>query len=492
MQDEKRHSSVGAFFWSFLEQGGTKAMGLIVQIILARLLSPSAFGVLAILLVVINLVDIVAQSGMGTALIQSKNADDTSFTTAFWLSEALAMAMYLLVFVAAPAISAYYAMPDLTRYLRVMSLVLLTNAANSIQRSYLQKTFDFKGLFRANTIAAFASGIVGIALAAFGAGVWALVAQTLSLSVFACLVLIHVVPWRPSFTFRKSEAGELFSFGWRMCVSGIINTLYTSVSELILGKAVPSSELGFYSQGRKYPTSVITMLTNALANVLFPTFSELADDKERLKAAVKRGLRLGTFIVAPSSVLFAVIARPAIALLLTEKWLPCVPIFQMICISYVLLIPDIVNLRVYMALGRSDLYLNIQIEKVVLGIVGIGGTAFVTHDVYATAAGTMIFNYFAILFIETRPSKRLLDYGLLDQMKDLAPTLVASALAAVAAVPVGLAPMPNFLLLLVQALAYIAAFMACAHLLEPAALKEVKGMVIKVLKREDPSASKSK
>ena len=279
-----------------------------MQIVLARLLAPEAFGLLAIMLVVVEVGNVVSQSGLGAALIQDKEADDLSSTTAFWLSFALAICLYIIVFLAAPAIASFYGMPDLTTCLRVIALVLPINAANSIQRSLLQKNMDFKAIFKSSTIAVTISGIAGIITAIMGWGVWALVLQSLMQVAATCVVIAIQISWHPTFSFDTNRAKALFSYGWKICITGILNVIYTGVSELILGKASNASQLGFYSQGRKWPNAGISIASNALQNVMFPAFAELQDDPGRLKAAIRKAIIGGSFVMAPVSLLGCVCA----------------------------------------------------------------------------------------------------------------------------------------------------------------------------------------
>ena len=249
--------TTASFAWSFLEQGGSKVILLAVQVVLARLLSPEAFGVLAILLVVTQVSDSIAQSGLGMALIQKNDSDDRSYSTAWWLSLGLAAILYSALFLAAPAISLFYIMPDIVVYLRVLGLIVFFNSANSIQRSFLQRSLNFKSIFTATTLAALASGVAGIAMALLGFGIWALVAQSLLQSVFICIVMWIKVSWKPALIFDAGEAKSLFSYGWKICVTGILNVIYSGISELIIGRACSAGELGLYSQGRKYPQAAI-------------------------------------------------------------------------------------------------------------------------------------------------------------------------------------------------------------------------------------------
>ncbi len=470
-------NSKKSFFWSFLEQGGSKAIQLVVQIVLARLLSPEAFGVLAILLVVTQVADSIAQSGLGMALIQKSDATDRSYSTAWWLSLGLAAVLYIAVFLGAPSIATFYSMPDLAVYVRVLGLAVFFNSANSIQRSFLQRSLNFKSIFVATTIAALGSGVVGIVLAVLGFGVWALVAQSLLQSVLSCVVMWVEVSWKPALVFEVEEAKSLFGYGWKICITGILNVFYSGISELVLGRACTAGELGLYSQGRKYPQAAIGVMTNSIANVLFPMFSAIKDDSDALYAAIKRGLTLGTFIVAPMSLLAAVVAEPVVALLLTEKWLACVPVFQLTCVANAFLMLQLVNLRVYMALGDSALYMRLQIVKVLGGGACIWATAAITRSVYATAWANFIVSVVSILFVDLAPAKRLHGYSATCQVKDVLPVLALSAAASATALSVRLLGLGYVSELLLQCFVFGVVFLLGAKLVRFKGLSEALSLV---------------
>lgn len=463
----------GSFFWSFLEQGGAKFVQIIVQIVLARILAPEAFGLLAIMLVITSIMDSIAQSGFGMALIQKTDASDISYDTAFWLSMGIATLLYVALFVTAPYLASFYGMPALADSLRVLSLVVFFNSANSIQRSWMQKRMDFKGLFRISLIAVVCSGTIGIGAAFFGWGIWALVTQALAQSLFICVAMIFIVPWRPRFHFSKSEAAELYGYGWKICITGILNVFYIGVSELILGKACSAGELGFYSQGRKYPNAAIAVASNAMANVFFPAFADVKNDSARFRSRIERGLVLGTFAMAPISLLGAAIAEPAVAILLGEAWIPCVPIFALTCAANAIIMLQLVNLRAYMALGRSDLYMWLQVAKVALGVLVIGGTAFISHDVYATAWAAFFVGLICVIGIDMQPAARVHGYARSAQLYDVYPLLGAAAAAYIIAMCVTLFNQNYFIELLLQIVVYLVVYLAICKLFNFPALDEV-------------------
>lgn len=419
-----------SFLWSFLEQGSTSIVSLIVQIILARLLLPDDFGVMAILLVIISLANAISQSGLGTALIQKRDATKTTFSTAFWLSLLFSIILYAVIFLGAPLLAIIYSMPDLTLYLRILGLSVLFDSINSIQRSLLQKELRFKSLFRVNFFSILISAAISIILALNGFGIWSLIVQTICQVVASCLALFLQIPWKPSLEFNMYDAKDMFKYGWKICLTSILNTCYTGLSELIIGKTNTASDLGYYSQGRKWPNAAMGAVNNALQNVLFPALSTMQNDIPTFRSAIRKILSTGFYITAPICLLSAVIAEPLIAILLGESWLPCTLIFQFSCLGYVLIMPQAVNLRAYMALGHSGLYLKLQIIKVISGSVLFSFIALVSQNIYVVAATVLLHNICCVIFVDMHPAKKTLGVGTLEQLKIIIPSFSLSLFSA--------------------------------------------------------------
>lgn len=479
----KRAGLTSSLLWSLLEQGGARAVGLIVQIALARLLAPDVFGVLAVMFVFIGFADAISQGGLGTALIQRKDVDDAACNTALWLSLAVSAGMYLILFLAAPFIADFYGMPEVVPCLRALSLTLPLSAANSIQRSLLQKRMGFREIFKANIAAAVASGGVGIGLALAGFGVWALVAQTLSQALIACLVMLRFVSWRIRFELDGSVAGELFSYGWKVCATGLLGNLYNGVSELILGKVCTVSDLGLYSQGRKWPNTAISVATNGIQNVMFPAFSELQDDPDRFASTLRRALAAGTFVIAPSGMLLAACARPLVTVLLTDRWADCVFVFQLTSVSSCWLILQLVNLRAYMALGDSGLYLKLQVVKVGVLCIAIWSTAFLTRDIDLTAAAATLAGFVNVLAVDLSPAKRMHGVGGLEQVAMILPSVALSAVAAAVTWSLTLTGMPYPAMLCAQITLFAIAYLLPARFLDVPGCAEAFRMMGKIRQR---------
>lgn len=480
----KRTRTSRSFAWSFLQQGGAKVVKLIVQIVLARILAPESFGVLAIFLVVTQVADAIAQSGLGSALIQKTNSSNVSWSTAWWLSFFLSAIAYALIFVFAPVLAAFYDNNSFTGLLRVIGLVVFFDAASTIQRSFLQRSLDFKSIFLATVISTLGSGLVSIALAYAGLGIWALVAQTLILGVLDCTIMWLRMSWKPHLVFNFDEAKELFSYGWKICVTGILNVFYSGISELIIGRACSAHELGLYSYGKKYSTAAIGLMSDSITNVLFPVFSLAKQDKETLQGSIKQGIKLGTFIVAPLSLLAAVVAEPLICILLTDKWLDCVPIFQLTCIASSVLMFQLVNLRAYMALGDSALYMRIQIIKTLVGGAIVWSTATITKDIYATAVASFVVELSLIFLVDMPPAGRLHGYSAFNQIKDVAPILAVCFVSSGVALSVQLLHLNYVLWLLIQCMVFVLVYLLASKLLGFQELKESKELVLSLLRAE--------
>ncbi len=455
--------SVG-LIWSFIEQIGSKLALLLVQVFLARQLAPDVFGVMAILLVFVNVADVVAQSGLGLACIQRDGDEATIFSSAFWVSSAFAILLIGLIWLLSPVIARFYSMPELEVLLRVVSLVLFFNSINSIQRAYLQKKMMFKVTSVASITAALGAGLIAIIAATAGFGIWALVLQVLCQGFVSCVCFQLMCPWRPELRFDRVVACELFTYGWKVCVTGILATLYTSLSELIIGKTCHPSDLGYYSQGRKWPISVVSMLANSLQNVLLPALSKTKSDLLAFRRMIKNSLRVGTLIVAPVATFSCLAAEPLIEILLGEHWLGCLPVFRSICLANIFLMSQVTNLRAIMALGRSDIYLQLQIIKVVLGTILMGGTAIATRDIVAIGNATAVFLAFSMLVIDALPSKKLFGITQFEQLRIVTPPIAISVVSGVISAIVTPLDIGLFSRLLCCGIVYILSFSPMAYL----------------------------
>ena len=408
-------------FWRFAERCGAQAVSLVVSIILARLLAPEAYGTIALAMVFINILQVFVDSGMGTALIQKKDADDLDFSSVFYFNLAACLVLYAGLFLAAPSIAQFYGDPALTALVRALSLTVVVSGVRNIQQSYVSRHLLFKRFFFSTIGSTLASAVVGIAMAYAGFGVWALVGQSLSNVVTGTIILWATVPWRPRRMFSWQRLKGLLSFGWKLLVSSLLDTGYNNLRSLIIGKLYSSADLAYYNQGDKLPNLVITNINASIDSVLLPTMANEQDDPARVRSMTRRAIKTSTYVMAPLMMGLAACAEPLIRLILTEKWLPCVPFLRIFCITYMFWPIHTANLNAIKALGRSDLFLKLEIVKKAVGLVLLLCT--MRHGVMAMAYSLLLSSVLSQI-INSWPNRKLLRYHYLNQLADILPALL--------------------------------------------------------------------
>ena len=408
-------------FWRFAERCGAQVVSLVVSLILARLLAPEAYGTIALAMVFINILQVFVDSGMGTALIQKKDADDLDFSSVFYFNIAACLVLYAGLFLAAPSIAQFYGDPALTALVRALSLTVVVSGVRNIQQSYVSRHLLFKRFFFSTIGSTLASAVVGIAMAYAGFGVWALVGQSLSNVVTGTIILWATVPWRPRRMFSWQRLKGLLSFGWKLLVSSLLDTGYNNLRSLIIGKLYSSANLAYYNQGDKLPNLVITNINTSIDSVLLPTMANEQDDPARVRSMTRRAIKTSTYIMAPLMMGLAACAEPLIRLMLTEKWLPCVPFLRIFCITYMFWPIHTANLNAIKALGRSDLFLKLEIVKKIVGLTILLCTMW--HGVMAMAYSLLLSSVLSQI-INTWPNRKLLRYHYLNQLADILPALL--------------------------------------------------------------------
>lgn len=451
-------STIKSLFWKLFEQGGTAVVTLLIQIVLARLLSPDEFGMLAIMLVFVNIGNVIVQSGLNTAIIQAPDATERDYSTVFWMSLTTSVVLYAVVFCAAPAVADFYAMPAAVTPLRVLVLVLVINAYNSIQEAIVARNLEFHKAFRATITAGVVSGATGIGVAMAGGGIWALVLQQIVQQGCKCLVLALQVPWKPRFVFERARAITLFRFGWKLLASGLLDQGYQSLSDLMIGKVFSSSDLGYVSQGKKYPAALGTLLDGAIQPVMLSAVAHAQRDLVLVKRLARRALKTSTFLVAPAMALFAAAAEPIVRVVLGEAWLPCVPFLQMYCFVYALLPIHTTNLQVLNGMGRSDLFLKLEVIKKVVGVSILSFTVFILRDLHLIVAGYMLSGVIST-FINAAPNKRVIGYAYHEQVRDILPAFAMAFVSAAISLVVPAAGLSDFPTILLQALVMAVAYL---------------------------------
>lgn len=473
-----RRKTITSLIWKLFEQSASSVVSLVVQIVMARLLAPEEFGMLAIMLVFVNVGNVIVQSGLNTAIIQAPDVTEKDYSTVFWMSLTVSLVLYFIIFCAAPAIADYYALPSIVGPLRVLVLVLIVNAFNSIQEAVVARELEFGKTAKATVTAGVVSGGVGIVSAVAGAGIWALVIQQLLFQIVKSAVLALQIPWKPRLIFEPKRAVALFSFSWKLLVSGLLEQGYQSLSDLMIGKVFDSTSLGYVSQGKKYPQALGLMLDGAIQPVMLSAVAKVQDSKEAVKRLARRALKTSTFLIAPAMTLFALLARPIVLVLLGEKWLPCVPFLQMYCFVYALLPIHTTNLQVLNGVGRSDIYLRLEIIKKVIGISILCVTVFVIGDLSAIVAGYIVSGVICT-FVNAHPNKKVIGYSYLEQIRDILPAFVLSMAAGGASSLLELFISSPWMLIVLQSCLMVVVYLALAWLFRVEEMRYLLGMLRK-------------
>lgn len=409
-----------ALYWSFFEQIGQQGIQFITSIILARLLLPKEFGLIAILTIFMSTSQCLLSGGFGKALIQRKNATHIDKCSIFYFNIVVGGGLAGLLCLSATGIANFYNQPELVVLTYALSLNLIFNAFGQVQSALLNKNIDFKSQLKINIVATAISSIFGIVLALWDYGVWSLVVQSLSGNFLRSVFLWYFCKWRPSLVFSFSALGEMFSFGSKLLASGLLDIIFNNIYLAVIGKLYSPTILGLYSRAnslQKLPTMSMSVV---ISRVLFPVFSKMQDDKPRIKAGVRRALMILALVNFPLMIGLSVMAKPLIIVLFTEKWLPCVPYFQILCVVGLLYPLQMVNLNALTAQGRSDLFFRLEIIKKILIVVTIISTCRL--GVMAMICGQVI-TAFCSYFINTYYTGKILNYSFTEQIYDLIPTL---------------------------------------------------------------------
>ncbi len=425
---DKKSTVFSGLVWRFAERIGAQGIRFVVSIVLARLLSPEHYGTIALVTVFTSILQVFVDSGLGNALIQKKDADDLDFSTVFYFNTAICLVLYMGMFLASPAIAVFYEDESLIPVIRVLSLTLVISGVKNVQQAYVSRHMMFKRFFYSTLGGTILSAVLGILMAYFGLGVWALVVQQISNTLIDTIILWFTVKWRPKKMFSLTRFKSLFSFGWKLLLSSLIETIYTQIRQLIIGKIYTSSDLAYYNRGEQFPSLIITNINSSIDSVLFPALSDEQENKYRIREMTRKSIKTSIYIIAPMMIGLAAVSSSFIRILLTDKWLECVPFVKVFCITYMFMPVHTANLNALKALGRSDLFLKLEIIKKVIGI---------TVLIISMRYGVMVMAYSMLItcvssqIINSWPNKKLLEYGYLSQLKDFVPSLALASVMGV-------------------------------------------------------------
>ena len=425
---------LNGLFWKLMENGGAQGVQFLVSIILARLLSPEEYGVVGVILIFVTIANVLVQNGFSTALIQKRKVDDTDFSSVFFFNMAVSAVIYLVLFLAAPGIAYFYRNHEMTALVRVLAVVLFPGGVISIQNAYVSRNMEFKGLFISSFVASMISGAISIFLACRGLGVWALVWQQIAYYFFYMLILFMSISWKPRLLFSILRIKTMFAFGWKLLCASLLDTVYNNIYGLVIGRIYNESMLGNYNRGEQFPKLIVSNLGAAIQSVMLPVLSASQDEPERVKSMLRRAITVSSYLVLPMMAGLIAVARPMVLLLLGEKWLACVPFLQIMCVAYSFWPIHIANLQALNAMGRSDIFLKLEIVKKMVGLavlaVGIRYNPLVLVALKAAAD-------FLCTFINAWPNKRLLNYSIIEPWKDIIPSVAVSILMAAAVMVAG-------------------------------------------------------
>jgi len=421
MQDRKVVTS--NFFWRLLERFGAQGVTFIVSCALARVLDTKLFGTVALITVITSILQVFVDSGLGSALIQKKDADEIDFSTVFYFNFLMCVVLYGALFIASPWIARFYGQEQLTPVIRTLGSVLIISGFKNIQNAYVSRNLLFKKYFFATLGGTVTAAVVGISMTYLGYGVWALVAQNLVNQFIDTVILWVIVKWRPKAAFSFKRLKGLFSFGWKLLASSLIDTLWTQARQLIIGKKYSTNDLAFYNKGQEYPHLLTNSINASIDSVLFPVMSKEQESREQVKAITRKAIQVESYVLWPMMIGLAVCSESLICVLITEKWLPSAFYLKIFCVTYAFYPIHVANLNAIKAIGRSDIFLKLEILKKIVGLILLIGSMWISVKAMAYS---LLIGSVASQIINSWPNKKLLNYSYLDQIKDILPSLLLS------------------------------------------------------------------
>ena len=466
--------------WRFLERCGAELVTFIVSIVLARILDPTVYGTIALVTVIITILQVFVNSGLGSALIQKKDADDLDFSTVFYFNVVMCIVLYALLFFSAPLVAIFYDMPELTDIVRVLGFTLVVSGVQNVQQSYVSKKMLFKKFFFSTLGGTVFAAITGILMALNGFGVWALVGQHLVSVSVNTVILWFTVKWRPKSMFSFVRLKSLFSYGWKLLVASLINTLYNDIRQLIIAKQYSSADLAFYNKGKQFPNLLVTNLNTSIDSVLFPVMAEEQKNKDTVKSMTRRAIKTSSFILWPMMVGLAVCAEPLIRLLLTAKWSFCVPYLQVFCFVYTFYPIHTANLNAIKAMGRSDIFLKLEVIKKVVGVIAL--VISMWYGPFAMACSLLITTIIGG-FINAFPNKKLLNYSFLEQIKDMLPAMILSVIMGAIVYLINFIKLNDFVTLIIQVPLGVVIYFALAKLFKMESFEYILNLLKRFLRK---------
>lgn len=412
--------------WTYAQQFGSQIVGFFVSLILARLLLPAEFGLIGMIAVFVSIGNTLLKGGLSQSLIRTKVLDQEDYATVFYFNLLASVLIYVLIFFLSPFIAAFYDQEILTNLLRVYSITFIISAFATVQLARLTKKMDFKTQTLIAIPATIVGGIVGIVMAYTGFGVWSLVWSYMVTSIVSTIQLWIYSKWSPGLIFNKTKFYAHLNFGYKLTLAGLLDTIFNNIYLIIIGKYFSAAQVGFYTRAETMKQLPVSNISNALSKVTYPLFSSIQDDLERLKRVYKQLMQMVIFIIAPVLILMAVLAEPTFRFLFTEKWLPAVPYFQILCITGILYPIHAYNLNILNVKGRSDLFLKLEVIKKIVIVITI--LIAIRYGIIALLYG-QVFTSIVAFLINTHYTGKLINYNAWEQAKDVLPAIILSMIA---------------------------------------------------------------
>ena len=484
-EESLKNKTVKGASWSFIDSIAGQGITFLVGLVLARLLTPEEYGLIGIITIFVAVFNSIVDSGFSNALIRKKDAKDIDYNTVFISNLVVSVILFGMLFLCAPAISRFFNQPQLIPLLRVMGSIVIINAFAIIQRTIFVKNVDFKTQTKVSLISSITSGVVGIGMAVSGCGVWSLVGQQISRQFLNTVFLWFYSQWYPKLQFSFQSFKELFSFGWKLLVSSLIDTVWREIYQVIIGKCYTPATLGQYTRAQQFASICSSNLTTVVQRVSYPVLSSVQDDKVRLKNGYKRIIKVTMLLTFTLMFSLAAVAKPMILALIGEQWLPCVPFLQIICLQMMLYPLHSLNLNMLQVQGRSDLFLRLEIIKKIIAIGPLLLGIFV--DIHWMLGGSVLTGFIGY-YLNAYYSGPFLNYSIKEQIKDILPSFGVAVSMAIPVFAMSFIPMTSFALLPLQILVGAAITIAICEAMKLPEYIELKSiampMINKIIKRK--------
>ena len=475
-----KQKALSGVFWSSMQLFGTQGISFMISVILARLLVPAEFGLIAMFGIFIGIGTALINSGLTQSLIRTENPDEEDFSTVFYFNLLGSFLIYSIIFICAPYISLFYKQPLLTDIIRIYSVIFIINAFGAIQLTRLNKRLDFKTQMKISIPSTILSGITGVSLAVLGFGVWSLVYSAIVQALAGTIQLWYWAKWKPLLAFNKNKFYHHFHYGVKLTLSGILDIIFTNAYTIIIGKFFAPAQVGYYNRADSLQMLPVSNVSSIVTKVSFPLFAAIQNDDIRLKSVYKRIMQMVIYLVAPVLILMAVLAEPLFRFVFTEKWLPAVPYFQILCVNGILYPIHSYNLQILNVKGRSDLFLKLEVIKKII-VVGVVFLSF-PYGIFGLLYGSVVASILCF-FINTHYSGKFINYSAWEQTKDLLPIILLSLLTGFTVFVFDFFCrdflLYDFLRLLIGAILGISFFAFLSYLFQMSSFLELKNIIFK-------------